>query len=242
MAKTKIAMAVLALSVGVAANAGTMGPVAAPQHTLFVSGEAAYTWSSLGDVYINNNLLNNSYNGWGGRVAAGAVHHTQTPLSYTAEIGWGYYGDKDYSTPLFGVLKSKDTLYGVDLLVGANYRFDQIDVFAKAGAMIESEQQHQILDSSVITSGGFSTGITDLRTTFTNVLPELKVGGAYNFNEEFAFTLSYMYAFGNKTHVAFNSAATTSGAGGVVINQSLSARTAPVSLSTILFGLQYNFA
>ena len=151
MAKTKIALLVLTLSMGTVANAGTMGPVTtAPEHALFASVEGAYTWSSLGPVMINNRVLNSSYNGWGGRVAAGAVHHTATPLSYTAELGWGYYGDKDYSTPLAGVIKSKDKLYGVDFLVGANYRFDQFDLFAKAGAMIESEQQHQILDSSSI--------------------------------------------------------------------------------------------
>lgn len=235
MAKTKIAMLVLTLSSAVS-YAGAMGPVGS-EHALFASIEGAYTWSALDTVIINDNVLNTSYNGWGGRVAAGAVHHTASPLSYTAEIGWGYYGDKDYSTPLVGVLKSKDVLYGADLLLGASYRFNQFDVFAKAGAMIESEQQHQILDTGTITPGGVVNGLSDIQRTITTVLPELKVGGAYNFNEELAVTLAYMYAFGNNTRVTFNSFASP-----LVVNQTVVATVAPVSLSTLFLGIRYNFA
>ena len=93
-------------------------------------------------------------------------------------------------------------------------------------------------DLGYITPGGTVFGLTDVRNTFTNILPELKAGGAYNFNDDLAVTLAYMYAFGNRTDLTFNSSASATGG----FRQNVKASTAPASLSTLLLGLRYSFA
>lgn len=240
MFKTPIAMLLTAMSV-TSAYAGTMGPVSVENHALFATAEGAYTWSQLGDVTLNRFSLRTDYNGWGGRLAVGATHYTSTPWSYTAELGWAYFANKDFKNETVGVRYSRDNIYGMDLLAGISYRYDMFDLFAKVGGLIESEQQKQKIDLTAYQNNGSFTGYSSTKFTMTNILPEIKVGGVYNFNPELGISLAYMHAFGNSTSVNIVNSR-TGYTNSPTYDQQVRATTAPVSLDSVLLGLRYSFA
>jgi hypothetical protein len=97
--------------------------------------------------------------------------------------------------------------------------------------MIENMQAHTKMSfASVVPT---ISGYRNITRTETNVVPEIKVGGIYNFTEQLGATVSYMYVFGNSISAVsdvrpgVNSEVATGG---------------PQTLSTIMFGLNYRFA
>ncbi|MDP1603153.1 MAG: hypothetical protein Q8M03_07805 [Legionella sp.] len=235
---TVTALSALCLSTGL--YAGTMGPINTPVgHPLFTSIEGAYTWDEVDDTNINGFLASKSTNHWGGRIAAGATHYSalNNNLSYTAEMGWGYYSRTRITLPLFGA-NAKNDIYGLDLLVGVNYAFDSFDLFLKAGGMVQNVRRELTTDLSSFVTGGSVTGISQATLTSSAVVPEVKVGGVYNFNDSLGLSLAYMYVFGNT-----NVHATTSRFfDGTTIVSNSSVVGSPVALSTVMLGLRYSFA
>ena len=238
-----IASSLLASAV-YAGGPDTMAMPAAPGHSMFAAIEGGYSWNTFGNttVAIGNivtptqRVVTPSNNGGTGRVAIGAIHYsTYSPkLAYTAEAGWGYYGKTSYTAADKGI-NAQNYLYGFDLLGGVDYQFtSKFDGFLKLGALLENTRMDRNTDLSKYTDGFVISGTENVKNTTSSILPELKVGGIYNITDAWGITGSYMYAYGNG-NVSENTYRS------VTVHNTTST-TAPASLSTILFGVQYKFA
>lgn len=240
MKRTKIATLVSSLVLASGAFAGTMGPVSVADNMLFITGEGAYTWDSIKNTVVQNNIANKTHNGWGGRIGAGVAHHSamMQNLSYTAEAGWGYYDTTKIQLPAYGI-NARNNIYGVDLLVGADYLWNQVDFFGKVGAMIQNVRMKHNTDLSKFIGGTnfTTTSYSYTLLTQTSVVPEIKVGGAYNFNEQWAVSVAYMGVYGNSVSQNINKNYT-----GSSFSSQTSATGLPVTLNTVIFGLRYSFA
>lgn len=208
---------------------------------LFATAEGGYTWNSLGDTQITVGgttfTATQTDSGGSGRLAMGAVHYsTRTPgLSYTGELGWGYYGKTEYAESDRGI-DAQDYIYGVDLLAGVDYMFNsKFDGFFKLGGLFENVRMKRTTDLSELT-GGTASGTDNETTTTSSVIPEVKIGGIYNVTSEWGLSAAYVHAFGN-SDVSMTIQKT---ADPDVSNTT--ATGAPVSLNTILFGVVYRFA
>ncbi len=226
------------LASSVMSYAGDMGPVKTfvPQNTYYVEGEAAYTWTSVGSLIVNGVTLPRTYDGWGGRIAAGAMHPLNETWRTFAEVGWGYFDSAKAGNSTIGST-TNDYNYGADLLVGLDYRFSQIDIFGGFGAMLQAINTHTVNDSSHLFEGSTITGVNDLRFATTTVSPELRVGGVYNFTENLGALVTYNYTFGNTLSLNSNTSVT-----GTAFHNALSVVGQPLEKSTIWFGLRYSFA
>src|SRR3990167_11395920 len=82
------------------------GPMGTPKKTLpilvpYMDGEVMYTWPQVnGGLNItvpDYGTFSSTVDkiGWGGRVAAGALHPVTEKWAAAAEVGWGYYGSFD---------------------------------------------------------------------------------------------------------------------------------------------------
>lgn len=238
MNKVKAAALFSTLVLSAHGYAGDMGPAVAPANSLFTSVEGAYTWDSVGSTVVNGFHAHKTKDGWGGRLAAGAIHHsTYSNWLYTAEMGWGYYSKTSISAPLFGI-NADNYIYGLDLLVGAGFAYNQFDFFLKAGGMIQDVRMVRRTNLSSLVVGGNVVGTSNTTLTTSSVVPEIKVGGAYNFNEHLALTLAYMYVFGNdNVSTRFTRTFNTD-----TFTSTSSVTGAPIALSSVMFGLRYTFA
>lgn len=170
------------------------------------------------------------------RISAGMMTPVDDQFAISGEIGWGFYG-KTTLTPIFssslsgffvpGALTSSYNIYGFDALAGVVFTQPSFNVFLKAGALIEGVK--------VKTNANFYAfnEVDNFNSTSnsTSVLPEFKIGGTYNFNENWGLTLSYMYAFGGSPGV--------SGSYETVTDVStLTVNTESPSISAVMFGVQ----
>lgn len=224
------------------AHAGAMGPVSSVPYrvTPFVSGEGSVTWNSIQSIHVFGHEPSQTHQRWGGRGALGLLFPYTDRLQFSAEGGWGYYGRVGMSNSavssngLFSLnVSNTSNLYGFDLLAGALYSFNQVDIFLKAGAMAEN----RAFDSHRTLTGPSTSSIINLNNTQTNVFPEIKVGGIYNFNERLGLSLAYMYVFGNDS---LNS--TVPDGASPPTNTNLNADIGNPSLQSFMFGLVYKFA
>ncbi|MDF1677444.1 MAG: hypothetical protein P1U32_01975 [Legionellaceae bacterium] len=254
-----------ALFLGMAsAYAGTMG-AAEPMPVLipFVSGEALYAWPQIDGFYVNvvqdstplaTFTSNKNKDGWGGRIAVGAIHPFSETWGGSAEMGWGYYGSVDMKprvqqNPSVSVnvntnaFKVNVDQYGFDVLAGIFYMQPKYDLFFKAGALMQNfrakiSANPQALGASPTSAlGGRLPGTYTLSTMITNTLPEIKLGGHYFVNKNWLATASWMHAFGSSMDINLYSLSTSpAGLGGA--NANLKAST----LDVVLFGVEYRFA
>lgn len=225
------------LLTSITAHSGTMGaeyearPLIAP----FASLEGSYTWNGIKASTINDTKATLTMNGWGGRAAVGLKHNYTHHVSLSGEIGWGYYGS---SKENFASLRSneKATITGIDFLVGPLYHYRKVDIFAKAGVMLESVRSNALLNLGMIHQGGSISGVDRRVETFSGALPELKSGGTYNFNDNLGISLAYMFVSGYnpKANKTFSSN------GGQIIDSGV-VSTGATTLSSIMLGLTYNF-
>lgn len=224
------------------AFAGAMGDVAVAKKGFvpFVMGEAAVTWNSTNSVTIFGNPPSLSKQLWGGRGAVGLTHAGSNRIGYSAELGWGYYGSTTSSNS--GSFRTRSAsitndsyLYGMDLLAGISYDFAPIQVFFKAGGMAENRHTK----GTAVFVNGSQQGTNNINMLSTNVLPEIKVGGLYAFNEHVSFSLAYMHVFGNNN---FSASVDGTATGASASNISSTTNGAIPALNSLLFGLVYNFA
>lgn len=231
-------------------HAGGMGGAGSCASMPFVSFEAGYTWSKIDgfEVIVPGTTyeLQKSQNQYTGRLAAGMISMVDDELGFTGEVGWGYYGRTTFSTPeglsLAGIpfsINNRYTLTGFDALVGVAYIQNWYTLSFKVGALIQNMQQN----TTTIANG--LSNPDPVYYSFVNknntaaVLPELKLGAAYNIDQNWAITGSYTFAWGAST--------------GTTIHHDNSSITAPAVFSvdhntqnpmmnTLMLGVQYTFA
>lgn len=231
--KPSLLFSMLFLTFG--ANAGQMGPAHTESLTIpFVSIEGSYTWPTFKTQLINGVSVDNSIQGWGGRAAGGLVHTFSNNWGVSGEIGWGDYAR--VSQNLVPASAVSMTIYGFDILAGALYQYNRFDFFAKAGAMLEDVRTTSSQNTALTNLTETVLGDKIVSSSSTNVIPELKVGGEYNFTDQLALSLAYMYAFGYPVSTVINQSLS----GSVLTNHS-TVYDIPASLSTIQLGLRYKF-
>jgi hypothetical protein len=217
--------------------AGTVGPASTTLRTItpFVSAEAAATWNQINSVEINHFATSQQTDLWGGRVAGGLMTSLSDVIRFTFEAGIGYYG-KNTRT-----LASKDffatsKIDGLDVLIGGMYRYNQLDLFVKGGGMVQSQRINVQADLTKAISGGLINGSVNTILTRTQFMPEIKVGGIYNFNEHWGATLAYMHVFGSNVNGTFNVTAMP----GSILAYNTGHGECP-TLDSVMFGLQAVF-
>ncbi len=209
----------------------------------FIGLEGGYSWNAI-DGY-NFNLVGagtsvtsvEDDDGYTGRLSAGIISAIDDQFAVSGEVGWGYYGRTNL-TPSFvgpfpaipGVLTMSQTLTGFDTLLGVAYTHPNFSLFLKAGALIQNMQTKTFAGISPFGLPVLDT--LNIESNSTQVLPEVKLGGAWNFNENWAVTASYLFALGDSPVVTgdFN---VNTGRVGINVN------TQNPSINSVLFGIQY---
>ena len=186
-------------------QAGTIGPAEDKSHKLFVSLDAVYSWLNSGSYVVEDTSVPTSValqnttsgsDGWGGRLAVGAMLDSAItlPLSHR-------------TVPL-------------DVLFGAMYRYKYLDIFGKAGVMVEN-------------FGAITRDMGDNNKDARSVaMPELSGGLIYNLTPEVGIDLTYFYVFGASSSLTHNFATDKRSFNTIV----------PTSISALQFGLRYKFA
>ena len=222
-----------------ALHAGNMGPVSTGMNSVpYLAGEGSYSWNTLNGFIINGYLPSLNKNGWGGRLSVGIDRPYTERFSLNAEVGGGFYGTTNMSNHASGV-DSTLNITGYDLLAGGTYHTQYIDVFGDFGFMAQTLLSTMERNNGKRFPGGVFMGTSKGHSTQTQILPELKIGAAYNVHTTLSLTLSYMYAFGS--NVSGNIISTAVDASPAAINNDGVINLRNPSLSTILLGLRYHF-
>ncbi|MBL7481166.1 hypothetical protein [Legionella bononiensis] len=210
----------------------------------FFSLEGGYTWNTIDgydfaivgtNTVITSQITNDQYTA---RLAAGMLSMFDDQFGATGELGWGYYGKTTLNPVGFGAaaqapanLTMSHTISGFDALLGIAYMQPYYSLSLKAGAMIQNMQTH----TTAVFSPAFAFPLINSyseKNNQTAVLPEIKLGAAYNFNENWALTGSYLFALGSnpKTTGAFNLNTLTG---------SFNLNNQNPTLNSLLIGVQY---
>lgn len=242
MRKIKIIAAAVLVNASIA-HAGSMGPVVdtQPMFVPYLTGEASYTWPDVNGFRVDGISSTSTNQGWGGRLGAGIVHPYTDTLGFTAEIGGGYYGNKKLSIANGAgavVATNKGSISGYDVLVGALYKLERFDIFGQMGFMVQNVEASTYQNINLLAPGGFLKGQVNAKAGSTQALPELKVGGVYNFTNNWGLTAAYMHVFGSTP--SFNANVTATQAAGITTNATVN--TLNPSLDAVMFGLRYSIA
>lgn len=204
-------------------------------NSLFAVAEGGYTWTSLNNSVFNGVTTGQTKSGGTGRIGAGAVHWACPNIGFSGEAGWGYYDYTKFNSTVSG--NASNQTFGFDMLLGGIYRIDHFDLALKVGAMWQNVRMVRNSNLAALIGGNVVTGSDKSTSTVSSVLPLIKVSGAYNFNQNWALSLAYQHAFGNNNvyQNSTKSRTTTS------ITSITSRVDAPLTLDTVLLGLQYNF-
>lgn len=232
-----------ALSITALSHAGAMGGCNSSSYcgSAFFALEGGYTWNMI-DGYnftgVNGNITSIEDNqGYTGRIAAGVMSAIDDQFAVTGEVGWGYYGRTNL-TPRFvgaipnipGTLNITDTITGFDTLLGVAYTQPSFSLFLKGGALFQNMLTKT--NANISPLGLPIVNTINSETNNTEVLPEIKLGGAFNFNENWAITAAYLLAIGSSPKLTgdFN---VNTGRIGVNVN------TQNPTINSVLFGVQY---
>lgn len=147
------------------------------------------------DGHLKSQEKNTNY---AGRLSAGMQRAVTEEFAVSSEIGYGIYGRTKHTpdTLSFATLNLQHTMNGFDALAGIAYTDIDWSLFFKAGALVETRTTKTTSDL---------TFLLPLEARYqetvhhTSVLPEIKVGGIYNFDQNWGVTLAYMHAFGSST-------------------------------------------
>ena len=217
------------------AYAGGMGPVSSDVNaniTPLVIAEGAYSWNSMYPGQINGIQSTRNSSHWGGRVAGGFALQRTDNIRFSGEVGWGSYGHNVF--PVTDGETASYYFYGFDMLLGTIYSYQKLDFFAKVGAMNENLQATVNTNLSKFYSGGLYSGHEGRSFTNSAILPEIKIGGEYNFYNNLALSLAYMYVFGSNQSIISNNVASPSA---ISINQEFRGQ-AP-TFNSLMLGLRY---
>ncbi len=221
------------------AQAGDMGDTPKPYKTTpFIEAEANASWIAYKKALVNGVFSSQINNIWGGRFAAGLTRTYRDNFSLSGELGYGYYG-RVRTTFSNNVNNNYFAVDGIDILAGLLYTLKSLDLYFKAGAMVQNRRVKGALDLSQEFPGDVISGVHNYNSNFAQVLPALKTGGLYNFNANFALTVSYMHVFGSTPSILETKYATRTPSISIVSASNIHDQNP--SLDSILFGIQYNF-
>lgn len=222
-----------------------------PCQMIFLQLEGGYSWNTLKGLDVNilnvGGIHSNSdKDGWSGRVALGLAKKVCDPFYVTGEMGWGYYGHSTAplradgalvaggGAPDFSAVRFKSMQNGFDVLAGILYNQPYYELFLKAGALIQNSETEINVDLTRLLNGGLN-GNVSLSGNQTEVLPEIKLGGAYHVTRNFAITAAWTHAFGSDTKVRAT-IDPNNPLGSINVNLR------NPGLDTAMLGLQYRFA
>jgi len=210
MKKLTLISLISALTCSSLVHAGGMGEQSGLCCTAFVALEGGYSTASF-DNYnfdlvgapgsISSIKKNQNY---AGRLGAGGLAMMDEQFGVTAELGWGYYGKVtlDPNNLDFGELTIQRTLTGFDALLGVAFVQPSYSLFFKAGALM----QNMTTTTTATDNFAIVADTISIKTNQTAALPEIKLGGSYNFDNNWGITAAYMLAYGSssRTHGTFN--------------------------------------
>lgn len=209
----------------------------------FMSLEGGYTWTSISGYEFTLDGLGNTFSsvvskqGYSARIGGGVINMIDDDFGVTGEVGWGYYGKTTLNSPEAGIilpvstsLSMSHTLSGFDALIGVAFMQPYYTLSFKAGALIQNMQTKTAAFIAPIAFPVFDS--LNIKTNQTAVLPEIKVGAAYNFNENWALTAAFMFALGAKNKTTGEFDVNT-------FRGSLNVNNQNPSMGTGLLGIQY---
>ena len=197
----------------------------------FVGLEGGYTWNKLNGLKLafntppdpecktncnfnGKNLLISTVNnnaGGSGRLSTGIMRSVyEDSLFLGGEVGWGYYGETTQMISIlgFGLLNAplNFKIAGFDTLVGLTYNQQNYDIFLKAGALFRNTyfKTNTAIGIPGDTNGGFTDFSLLYKLAETQVLPIIKGGATYHYNDNLGLTLSYAHAFSYETALKIN--------------------------------------
>lgn len=174
-------------------------------------------------------------NGYTGRLGAGLMRMVDDDIGLSSEIGYGFYGRSTLNPYGTGLVRGitannfsiKNTLTGFDALVGISYVDVYYSVFLKGGALIQNMDTKLKADLSSLGFTAFDQSLNN-----TGVLPEIKLGAAYNYDNNWSITASYFHAFGASPKTSGTFDTNTLSATFTTSNRN-------PSINTVLLGVQY---
>lgn len=232
-------------------NAGDMGPIALNEAkiTPFISGEGSFTGNDT--LYAGNQpvasfrsptmstgslAVDRYVKFWGARVAAGFVYPYVNGLNFDMETGWNYFGSASGGNHQYSL---DGSLSGADLLVGALYKYNNFELFAKGGTLFQRITYNLYVPNLIIHS---ASGTINSKISWSgskiDVLPEVKVGVLYDVTTNWGVSLAYMHAFGDDPHLL----ASFSRFQNDIAQANVDAALRGASLNSLLLGVRYNFA
>jgi hypothetical protein len=256
--RNKILLSSVLLACATSATyAGDMGPVESYPFKPFILGEAAYSWPQVSGLSVNSNLgyigSTQTVQGWGGRLAAGLMRHVSEKFALSFEGGL-MYNDHITIDPVVhaqganisvpGLMMGSFDQYGLDLLAGINYVKPKYDIFFKAGALFENMRTQVSVNTNKILYNNdrqnyfIPTAQQTINTNIGQVMPEIKLGGAYHVNEDWSLTAAWMHAFGGTLSMYSDQMNLTSGS--ISIGNIALSLNNP-TIDSVLFGVQYSF-
>lgn len=207
----------------------------------FIGLEGGYTWNMIDGFAFN--LVNGSVvsvednQGYTARISAGVLSNIDDQFGVTGEVGWGYYGRTNLNPAIVGTAAAtpgtfniQQTLTGFDTLLGVAFTQPNYSLFLKAGALFQNMQTKT--NASIAPFGFPIVSTLNLVSNSTEVLPEIKLGGSYNFNENWAVTAAYLFALGASPRLTGDFNVNTGRLG-------INSNTQNPSINTVLFGVQY---
>jgi hypothetical protein len=213
MKKIALVSLMSALSFSSFLHAGAMGDAnCAP--SVFASVEGGYTWNKIDGVDITTGITTYSAtkneDQLSFRLAAGVINMLDDEFGVTGELGWGYYGRTTFDFPVTTLSQSVNTssqytLSGFDVLIGGAYIQTYYSLSLKVGGLIQNMQQKNSLTFSDPTGVFADPAIYSItgKHNHTTVLPALKLGGAYDIDQNWSITGSWLFAFGATTGTSF---------------------------------------
>ncbi len=227
-------------------HAGAMSSVPTkPALVPYVMGEASYTNIQIATISLNELSVSATKQNWGGRLSAGFVYPVSEKFRFINEIGGGYYGD--IKKKVGNANSSKNSIDGYDVLAGGLYRlrsFDSrylsgdLDLLAQIGFMLENCRNQLSADLGTLNVGNALHGRTNSKNSVTQALPEIKVGGVYQFNSNWGLSVAYLHVFGADRNMSQNTKFNILSGMTIDVNANLQNPT----LDSVMFGLRYSFA
>jgi len=225
------------LSCSPALHAGGMGD---QLNTIsgFAALEGGYSFNSIDNynytlIGVNNALTSTkSSEHYAVRLAGGMMFMMDEQFAMTSELGWGYYGRTtlDPAFTGFGNLTIESSINGFDALLGIAFVQPSYSLSLKAGALIQNVRTETTVSTTALAFPLVDT--FTLKSNQTGVLPEIKLGASYNFDNNWSITGAYMYALGTTQQ--------TNGSLDVnTLRATLNSNTRNPTLNTVLLGIQY---